>query len=344
MKKLSLLLPGILFSVVAFSQAKPSYTQYVLNNYILNPAITGIENYVDIKLSNRNQWTGIDGAPVTTYFTIHAPIGKEDMRVGSATSFAVPGENPRGAEYWKEYTAPAPHHGIGLNVVNDKAGYINRWSIAATYAYHKPLGIKTTLSAGIALGISSVNLDRNKIVWGNLDPNDPAIGYSSGELKKIKPEIGAGLWLYSARYFLGISVLNIIPGKAKFVKSDKYGTYYTPNYFLTGGYRIQLGDQFSLLPSFMVQYWEPQLTGVHINTKLQYEDKVWIGGSYRYSDLISGYSGMAGVNISNTFNISYSYEVATTSRLRAYTGNTHEIMLGFILGNKYGDTCPRNIW
>ena len=25
-------------------------------------------------------------------------------------------------------------------------------------------------------------------------------------------------------------------------------------------------------------------------------------------------------------------------------GNTHEIMVGFIIGNKYGDTCPRNVW
>ncbi len=343
MKKISLILVGACFSLMALGQAKPSYTQYILNNYILNPALTGIENYTDVKFSNRHQWTGIDGAPVTSYATIHAPIGKQDLRT-SATSFAVPGDNPRGPEYWKQYTASAPHHGIGLTVLNDKAGYINRWSIGANYAYHQPLGYRTTLAAGISLGISSVNIDRNKIVWANLDPNDPAIGYSSGELKKIKPEIGAGLWIYSARYFVGLSVLNIIPGKASFVKSDKYGTFYTPNYFFTAGYRMALGDQVSLLPSLMIQYWQPQLTGAHFNLKLQMEDKVWVGGSYRLSDLISGYAAFAGVNISNTVNITYSYEVATTSRLRAYTGNTHEIMIGFLLGNKYEDTCPRNIW
>ena len=64
----------------------------------------------------------------------------------------------------------------------------------------------------------------------------------------------------------------------------------------------------------MVQYWQPQLAGL-TNVKLQYLDKVWVGGSYRFSDLISGYSAMAGVNVSNTFNISYAYENATTSRL-----------------------------
>lgn len=225
--------------------------------------------------------------------------------------------------------------------MNDKAGYINRWSLSASYAYHKPLSVKTTLALGFSGGVSSVNLDRSKIEWANLDPNDPAIGISTGELKKLKPEIGAGLWLYSARYFVGLSVLNVIPGKAKFVNSDKYGSYYSPNYFLTGGYRFALTDDVSAMPSVMIQYWQPQLFGLHTNIKLQYQDKVWIGGSYRFSDLISGYSGMAGLNISNTFNISYSYEVATTSRLRTYTNNTNEIMLGFIIGNKYSQKCPR---
>jgi type IX secretion system PorP/SprF family membrane protein len=340
MKKILLIAMGCLSGAIVLAQAKPFYTQYILNNYILNPGVTGIENYTDIKLSNRNQWTGINGAPVTSYFSIHAPIGKTDLRT-SATSFEVPGENPRGQRLWEEYTPPDAHHGIGFIAMNDKAGYINRWSLNASYAYHIPLSVKTTLSAGINAGFTSVNLDRSKIEWANLDPNDPAIGISTGELKKVKPEIGAGLWLYSARYFLGVSALNIIPGKAKFVNNDKYGTYYTPNYFLTAGYRFSLTDDVMVMPSVMMQYWQPQLAGLHTNVKLQYLDKVWVGGSYRFSDLISGYSAMAGLNISNTMNISYAYENATTSRLRTYTKNTHEIMVGFIIGNKYSQACPR---
>lgn len=94
MKKLILFLYVICYSVLSLGQAKPSYTQYILNNFILNPALTGVENYIDVKLSNRHQWKGIDGAPVTSYVTIHGPIGKQDLRT-SATSFVVPGDNPR---------------------------------------------------------------------------------------------------------------------------------------------------------------------------------------------------------------------------------------------------------
>ncbi len=336
---------GCLLSLFAFSQAKPSYTQYVLNNYILNPAVAGIENYTDVKLSLRDQWVGIPGAPVTAYFSIHTPIGKKDLRT-NANSFQIPGENPRGKMAWDEYEVSPSHQGLGFSAVNDKAGYINRWTMTASYAYHKPLGVKTALAIGFSAGISSVNVDRSKVDFASGPQDDLAVGYTSGELKKIKPELGAGLWLYSARYYLGASVLNIIPGKEKFTSStgDKYGAFFSPNFFLTAGYKFALSDDVTVLPSAMFQYWKPQLSGLHTNIKFQYHDDFWVGGSYRFSDMISGYSAMAGLNVSNTFNVSYSYEVATTSRLRTYTGNTHEIMLGFLIGNTYGYTCPRNLW
>jgi type IX secretion system PorP/SprF family membrane protein len=208
-KQITIFAAIVLCSTAVLAQAKPSYTQYVLNNYILNPAVAGIENYVDARISYRNQWTGIKGAPVTTYVSVHGSIGKQDTRT-NATSFQVPGYNPRGTSYWDNYTAPERHHGAGLTMVNDRAGYINRWSIYGSYAYHIPLSVKTTLSAGLNAGVSSVSLDRSKIDFAGLDPNDPAIGYANNELKKIKPELGAGLWLYGSRAFAGLSVLNII--------------------------------------------------------------------------------------------------------------------------------------
>jgi type IX secretion system PorP/SprF family membrane protein len=333
----------LLFAGKGMAQLKPQYTQYILNNYILNPAITGIENYTDVKLSYRNQWVGIDGSPVTTYLTIHGPKGKTDYRT-TATSFEMSGENPRGKRYWEEYTAAEPHHGIGGQIVNHRAGYINRFSGFVSYAYHKPLGLKTTLSAGFQAGISSTSIDRTKINWAGTDPNDPAVGYDNGELKKIQPEIGAGLWLYGANYFVGVSALNIIPGKAKFVKNNRYGTYFVPYFFATAGYRFFLNDDFSVLPSAVLISLSPVPVQVHTNVKVQYRDKLWVGGSYRFSDQLGGVAAMVGINISNKMNIGYSYDIATNADIRTLVRSTHEIQIGFLLGNKYGDSCPRNVW
>jgi hypothetical protein len=74
--------------------------------------------------------------------------------------------------------------------------------------------------------------------------------------------------------------------------------------------------------------------------KLQYHDILWLGASYRVK---YGFAGMLGLNVSNTFNIGYSYDYTTTP-INTISRGTHEIMLGFIIGNKYGDWCPRNVW
>ncbi|MBL7747470.1 MAG: type IX secretion system membrane protein PorP/SprF, partial [Chitinophagaceae bacterium] len=119
MKRKLFFLLGLVGSMQLMAQQRPHYTQYILNQYILNPALTGVENYTDVKLSVRDQWVGLNGAPKTMYLSIHAPIGKNDYRT-SATSYEVPGQNPRGKYYWENYTAAEPHHGIGMTIVNDK--------------------------------------------------------------------------------------------------------------------------------------------------------------------------------------------------------------------------------
>ncbi len=324
------------------AQQKPYFTQYIMNNYILNPAISGIENYVDVKLSYRNQWNDIVGAPKTMYMSLHGPIGKEDFRT-NATSFELPGENPLGKMYWENYEAAAPHGGVGVILMNDQTGYISRGAAYGTMAYHIGISPQTSISAGFMGGITKITLDRTKIKWATLDPNDPAIGYHE-DLNKLKPEIGAGIWLYSAGYFVGASVLNIIPGKINFSSKEIYGNYFEPMYLATGGIRLFMNEDVSVLPSAMVQYVRGYDLQIHYNVKMQYQDKMWAGLSYRKSDILGGFAATFGVNVSSKFNFSYAYDIAQDSKMRSQTGNTHEFILGFLLHNNAEYSCPRNIW
>jgi type IX secretion system PorP/SprF family membrane protein len=322
----------------AMAQQKPHYTQYILNQYIVNPALTGIENYVDIKASHRLQWVGLVDAPVTTYLTIQGPIGKSDLKT-TATSFSIPGENPRGKNYWQEYAASKPHHGLGLQIINDRTGPLNYFSALGTYAYHVGLSARTNLSAGIGAGINNFSLTRDKLQF-NI-PVDPAVA-GSGILNKIHFDMNAGVYLYSSDYFVGLSAQQIVPSKIDFsnngIKKEEGKT--VPHLFATAGYRFLVGEDFNLLPSVMIKYVQPAPVQVEVNAKLQYRDAVWVGASYRHLD---GIAAMAGLNISNTLNIGYAYDY-TTSKLNNYTKGTHEIIIGFTIGNKFGDSCPRNVW
>jgi len=331
----------LLLPCLGAGQQRPHYSQYILNNYVLNPALTGVENYTDIRLSHRSQWRGIDGAPQTTYFSIHAPIGKKDFRT-TATSYDLPGENPRGDAYWESYTSASAHHGIGGIVIKDKNGFLNRMSAALSYAYHIGITPQTSIAAGFQAGITTVSLDADKIDWGSLDPNDPAVGLSNGYIRKLNAEIAAGIWVYSADYFIGGSVQNIVPGKVSF-SGDQYGDYYKPHFFMTAGYRFLLGEDWNVIPSVMAKHVGPLPWQPEANIKFQYRDLGWIGGSYRLKDQMGGWAVMAGMNIKSIMSVSYAYET-TTSGLQTYSRGTHEFVIGFVLGNTYGDTCPRNVW
>jgi type IX secretion system PorP/SprF family membrane protein len=327
-----------MLAVVALNaQQRPHYTQYILNNYIVNPAVAGIENYVDIKLSHRHQWVGLEDAPVTTYATIHGSIGKDDSRE-NPTTFLPEGENPRGKAYWESYTSAKPHHGWGVQVINDRTGPLQRFSAYGTYAYHLGIGPRTSLSAGINLGFTNNSLNTQKLIFDN--PIDPAVA-SSDYINKIVPDLSTGIYLYSSSYFLGLSAMQILPQKFTFSETElTTATKSYPHLFLTGGYRFFAGENFSILPSVMIRYVDPLPVGVDLNLKLQYRDRLWFGGGVRLED---GIWGMVGVNISNVFNVGYAYDY-TTSRLNNFTKGTHEVVLGFMLGNRWGDMCPRNIW
>lgn len=338
MRKIVLWGFSFLFLVQGRAQQRPHYTQYVLNQYILNPAITGIENYTDVKFSHRHQWVGFEDAPVTSYFTIHKALGKNDYRT-TATSFEMEGENPRGKGYWADYEPADPHHGIGLQIINDQTGPINNFSAYATYAYHIGISPRTNLSAGFGAGISKISLNASKLDFYNTAV-DPAV-YQSGIINKIRPDASAGLYLYSADYFIGVSAQQIIPQKIDYSNNavTTGDNKLVPHLFATAGYRFLAGENFNVIPSVMVKYINHLPTQFDFNTKVQYRDIAWLGGGYRLKD---GFTGLVGLNISNRVNLSYSYDY-TTSGLNNYSKGTHELLVGFILGNTF-ESCPRNVW
>jgi len=331
---------AVMFTNFLLAQQRPYYTQYIMNNYLINPAVAGIENYWDMKLSHRMQWVGLQDAPVTTYITLHGPIQKAAYNNETATSFHAYGENPRGKNYWSEYTAPDPHQGIGFTMLNDKTGPLNRFAVYGTYAYHLGLSPTTSLSAGISAGFTNLSLDGSKLNFGTTTV-DPAVA-GSGLINTLKPDISAGLWLYSKDYFLGISAQQIVPQQVAFSDNKVYleRGKLVPHLFFSAGYRMTVSDDISFLPSALIRYINPLPIGLDLNAKLQYQDLIWVGTSYRFQD---GFAAMAGFNINNTINVGYSYDIQT-SLLNTVSKGTHEILIGFLLGNKYGDWCPRNMW
>ena len=70
MKKITILILIISTATVVNAQQLPQFTQYMINDYVFNPAIAGIENNYQMKTNIRNQWIGVVDAPRTTVLSI----------------------------------------------------------------------------------------------------------------------------------------------------------------------------------------------------------------------------------------------------------------------------------
>ncbi len=308
-------------------QQKPQYTQYVFNNLLINPAVTGIENYFDVKTGYRSQWTGLQGAPVTSYISGSVPFGS-DFVGGDAAALSGGNEaNPYSHLFTQTYEASPPHHGLGFLLISDMAGPINTTNFDLTYAYHLGLSSDLNLSLGVEAGANHVSLNTSMLTLEN--PLDPAI--ANGSNSQWKPDLGIGIWGYSSNYYFGVSALQLLSQNQFFSTSNRTTQAKTvPQFFVTGGIKVFLNDDVTLLPSALVKFISPLPVTYDINAKVAFRDRFWIGAAYRNGDAIAG---MLGLNISSLINIGYSYDY-TTSALKTVSSGTHEIVINLMLNNR----------
>ncbi|MFN4145988.1 MAG: type IX secretion system membrane protein PorP/SprF [Runella sp.] len=313
-----------------FSQQLPQYAQYLQNNFLLNPALAGIESYADARMGYRQQWVGLDDAPRTFYMTAHLPINNPDFQIEPAS--------PRFA--FGRQTAPIvpdAHGGLGLTILRDQTGPWTRFSLSMAGAYHYPLGDYWQVSTGIALGLTQHSMDMDRIRLAN--PQDPLA--LSGRFNSLRPDVHAGLWVYSPEFFAGLSVQQLTGGKLRFRTPDYdwQGTL-SPHYFFTTGYRLSLLEDWDFTPSVLFKKTKNAPLSWDFNLKVSYLHQFWIGASYRLRDaaLIWG-----GLRFAQKFTLSYTYE-HILSTLQSTARTSHELTLGLTLGNRDHYTSPRSFW
>ncbi|MFH1321190.1 MAG: type IX secretion system membrane protein PorP/SprF [Bacteroidota bacterium] len=290
----------------SFGQQPPQYTQYLFNNYLINPAIGGSKEYTDIKLGYRTQWIGFGAAPKTYFISAHTSLRNkkcEPKKFGTRN-----------------------HHGIGGYIIRDETGPISRMGIYLSYAHHIRVSYKTRVALGIFGGAMQYLLNSGGMRTAEPDPDIVSIS-------TIAPDASAGIWAYSDKYFGGISAQQLLP-----LKLGGTGNKLKNHFFITAGYIKQIKGYGTLIPSAHVKLGLLTPVSFDINVRYDWLNKFWIGISYRK---VEGILGLVGFNI-GMFEVGYAYDF-TLSRLRKYSGSTHEIIIGFRVPKKEQDyRCP--IW
>ncbi|WP_299826451.1 type IX secretion system membrane protein PorP/SprF [uncultured Pontibacter sp.] len=315
----------------ALGQQQPQLSQYMQNNFLINPAVAGIESYADVRAAYRSQWIGIEGAPVTFYASIHAALNKREK---SATSmrYGAKSKKRTGSHY-----RVTPHHGVGAIAKVDKAGVLRTSSLNLNYAYHLPLTQSINLASGVYSGFTQFHISKKDIVMQT--PDDPFL--NEDELNIMKLDLGVGLWMYSPTFFFGISGAQLVHSGSDVYKPEEGPrAIMQRHYYITGGYRLSITDRIDATPSVMLKVTDNKQTAIDLNLKALYAQRVWGGVSYRHKDAAAV---IAGVYLNHLIDLSYSYDFVSSDMSKA-RANSHEIVVGFKLNNPTKVLCPQWVW
>ncbi len=316
--KLSLL--TLAFS--SFGQQIPQYSQYLRNQFMANPAAAGTYDFTDITLSGRSQWTGFDNAPMTSYLSIAAPIGRREkvrydpgIRTGSGIV-----KNP-------EVGTGKIKHAIGGQVLADQYGAFQKMQFAGTYAIHLPLSKKVNMSFGAKVGLSNNSFIQSRAVVNDPTNDKTYVDFTSNNSRKNILDLGAGLYVYSNKFFFGIAADQLTKSMVSFGSAS--ANFDPQMYFnATGGVKLNVNDKITITPAFIVKYMTPAPISIEGTLQVEYKEWLWAGVSYRNTDAIVG---MVGLNINKKLKFGYSYDYSI-SRFNQYSTGGHELVLGIMLG------------
>ncbi len=295
MKRILSILVILLLSLNVQAQQWPLYSQYMFNQFILNPAVAGSDEKIPVVATVRRQWQGMQNAPVTQSLSAHAYTGQ--------------------------------FIGLGLNIFNEVAGPSRRTGLSFSAARH--FQISKTSDTWFSFGMSGIfyqfGFDPSKLHFDQ--PDDPVI--TTAAISKFIPDASTGVYLYNAHYYVGLSAQNLFQTPLNlFDIADKNYNPASRMYFLSAGYEFVINDNLSIQPSTLVRKVFAAPYQMDLNVKATIVNHFTVGASYRSSDAVVA---MVGVHIPAIF-VGYSYDI-TLNPLKRYSRGTHELYVILKLDN-----------
>ncbi len=274
----------------SFSQQSSHYTQYMLNDFVINPAIAGVHDYYQVRTNHRFQWTGLTDAPLTNSLSVYGPHAKLPM-------------------------------GFGGYLYSDVTGPTSRTGATGAYAYNIEINRDIRLSMGLSAGLMQYKLDGTQLhIKDNSDLAIQPIVYSA-----YVPDAGLGFYAYADEWYAGFSVSQLLNNKLKIFDEKNGLNKLKSHFYLTGGYRYEINRDITVEPSVILKGTAPKMYQFDISARAIYQEMMWGGLSYRLKDAVSI---MIGYIHDEMFYFGYAYDIGVTS-IRSYNSGTHEFMIGY---------------
>jgi type IX secretion system PorP/SprF family membrane protein len=337
---LSLLSFCLLYVPEVHAQQPFRFSQYFQNPVTVNPAFTGTEDFVDLKLGYRQQWSGLEDAPETYFVSIHGALRKREKSFGyqrNSLRISDPDVYRQQQRSGISSLAENTRHGLGGYVVSDRQGIFSQTAAVVNYALHYQIG-NSVLTLGVGGGVVNRELDVSGITLGDQEREDPVYqAYLAQQGMITDFDLNAGLLFRNERFFIGYSMKGLMQGEL-YATVDEINARNQMEHYGMLGVRLPVSPSLMLVPGAFVSFSELEPTVFDINLRARYRDFFWIGASFRNVETIVG---MAGANISDVISLSYAYDYGY-AEVNNLSSGIHEVMLGFRLFNR--DNAVPYMW
>jgi type IX secretion system PorP/SprF family membrane protein len=280
----------------AFTQQDPMFTRYMfISNMMYNPASIANTDQTKMMAFYRNQWAGIQGAPVTMGLAVELPLNSSAA-------------------------------GLGFNIFQDKIGFETHTALYCNYAYRIPVSDSYTLSTGLKGGLSIYRANLTDAVTPDPSLSDPVF---VSQAQSIVPRVGFGIFLSSDKNYVGMAIPAIVAfiPRSGFSFSDD-GAFLSRHFYLTAGRVIDFANKdIQVKPSVFVKYHPSAPIQIDCAAQMWYKDVFSFGLTYRTGDAIAGIFEIA---INKEMILSYAYDY-TFSDFRKIAQGAHEVILTYQL-------------
>lgn len=323
MKKIiQYIIPAFILVLPASLQAQqtPVISQYMMNKYLVNPALAGVKGYTNISFTARQQYSMLQNAPRTFVLSGDTRL-LEDSWIRRKQKVE---KNSKNASRNKNV-------GIGGYIFNDRNGIINRTGAQFTYAYHINFNNQYQLSFGLSVSAYQFKLDASHALRYNTD--DPLLDNNKTTI--FVPDANAGIYISGKGLYAGLSADQLF-GSSLQLGQNKFENFKTLRHFyLIGGYKWLVSHTVILEPSILARATVDAFV-MDATARLFYQTNYWIGVTYRTNKTMAF---MAGFMVDGIY-LGYAYD-ATLGALQNYSGGSHELMVGIRLGD---NSTRRSRW
>ena len=304
MKSISKLMIAMfmLTSMGAIAQQDAQYTQWMFNKLSLNPGYAVSSDHACASVLHRSQWVGLEGAPTSQSFNVRVPLTGKNV-------------------------------GLGLSINHDKIGPTNSWQFNGIYAYRFDFDNDHKLGIGLQGSIRNYRVKFSETTA--LQTGDGQL--STADESRMIPNFGIGLYYYTPKYFIGLSIPHLLEGDLTFFNNQQSNTDFSReerHAFLMAGVVFDLNDAIKLKPSLLLKYVKDTPFDADLHASLIFYDTFWAGLTYRMGGIGNSVGESLDVvlqlQLSRAIRLGFAYDF-TLSKVRDYSDGTFEVVLDYCL-------------